>query len=247
MLFGMEGSGMTFGKIGARKMMNEWNNPYVTDGLVAMWDAEWNAGGGVHDAAATKWMDLVGTKHLSVDPSANFTSNSLSASLLQGHACAYSPSPIGTVGQIEVCASFNPDGGWVSNFIFMTKSSSTDYCGIGTINRNVRTVYFKNGKRWEIWNSPFGTDYFKMKKSSSYMQETPLVSAAGEYVDNFNNANIDMASPYEVPSQNGVIIGYVFAANGTIDISSIRVYSRALTAAELASNHAVDKRRFNIA
>ena len=27
-----------------------WTNPYVTDGLVAMWDGEWNAGGGVHDA-----------------------------------------------------------------------------------------------------------------------------------------------------------------------------------------------------
>ena len=24
-----------------------WTNPYVTDGLVAMWDGEWNAGGGV--------------------------------------------------------------------------------------------------------------------------------------------------------------------------------------------------------
>lgn len=237
---------MTFGKIGARKMMHEWNNPYVTNGLIAMWDAEWNVGGGVHDAAATTWMDLVGTKHLSVDPSANFTSNSLSASLLQGHACAYSPAPIGTVGQIEVCGSFSPGDGWVANFIFMTKSGSTDYYGIGTINRYVRTVYFKNGKRWEIWNPPFGTDYFKTKKSSSYMPETPLVSAAGEYVDNFNNANVDMSGSYEAPAQDGVIVGYVFAANGTIDISCIRVYSRSLTSAEIAANYAVDKRRFNL-
>ena len=32
-----------------------WVNPYVTDGLVAMWDGEWNAGGGVHDASANEW------------------------------------------------------------------------------------------------------------------------------------------------------------------------------------------------
>ena len=33
-----------------RNGMAVWTNPYVTDGLVAMWDGEWNAGGGVHDA-----------------------------------------------------------------------------------------------------------------------------------------------------------------------------------------------------
>ena len=38
---------MTLGKIGAKKMMNTaWINPYVKDGLVAMWDGIWNVGGG---------------------------------------------------------------------------------------------------------------------------------------------------------------------------------------------------------
>ena len=37
-----------------------WVNPYVTDGLIAMWDGEWNAGGGVHDPEATVWKDLSG-------------------------------------------------------------------------------------------------------------------------------------------------------------------------------------------
>ena len=35
-----------------------WVNPYVTDGLVAMWDGEWNAGGGVHDPNAMVWKNL---------------------------------------------------------------------------------------------------------------------------------------------------------------------------------------------
>ena len=39
---------------------SSWSNPYVTDGLIAMWDGEWNAGGGVHDAAAATWKDLSG-------------------------------------------------------------------------------------------------------------------------------------------------------------------------------------------
>ena len=33
---------------------------YVQDGLVAMWDGEWNAGRGVHDPNATVWVDLTG-------------------------------------------------------------------------------------------------------------------------------------------------------------------------------------------
>ena len=37
-----------------------WTNPYVTDGLVAMWDGEWNVGIGKHDGASTTWVDLSG-------------------------------------------------------------------------------------------------------------------------------------------------------------------------------------------
>ena len=29
----------------------KWINPYITDGLIAMWDGEWNAGGGLYRPA----------------------------------------------------------------------------------------------------------------------------------------------------------------------------------------------------
>jgi len=40
-------------------------NPYVKDGLVAMWDGEWNIGLGMHDTNASVWKDLVGNMDLS--------------------------------------------------------------------------------------------------------------------------------------------------------------------------------------
>ncbi|MCQ2299895.1 MAG: hypothetical protein MJZ81_07225 [Bacteroidales bacterium] len=40
--------------------VNVWTNPYVTNGLIAMWDGEWNAGGGVHDATSTTIVDVSG-------------------------------------------------------------------------------------------------------------------------------------------------------------------------------------------
>lgn len=34
-------------------------NPYVTDGLLSMWDAEWNCFSGLHQTNSTKWNDIV--------------------------------------------------------------------------------------------------------------------------------------------------------------------------------------------
>ena len=41
-------------------------NPYVTDGLVAMWDGIWNAGIGMHDSGAAVIKDLVGSNDLAI-------------------------------------------------------------------------------------------------------------------------------------------------------------------------------------
>ena len=40
-----------------------WQNPYVTDGLLAMWDGRWNAPGGVHDCNSTNIFELVSGKN----------------------------------------------------------------------------------------------------------------------------------------------------------------------------------------
>lgn len=49
--------------IGARSLFSEDNGedgfPYVTDGLLAMWDAEWNVGIGEHESTPMVWKNLV--------------------------------------------------------------------------------------------------------------------------------------------------------------------------------------------
>lgn len=40
-----------------------WRNPYITDGLIAMWDGEWNTGGGKHSNSASSICDLSGNNH----------------------------------------------------------------------------------------------------------------------------------------------------------------------------------------
>ena len=34
-------------------------NPYIQDGLIAMWDGEWNVGLGTHDDKSPEWKNLV--------------------------------------------------------------------------------------------------------------------------------------------------------------------------------------------
>ena len=51
---------IAFGR-GAKKGLSA--KDYIQDGLVAMWDGEWNAGGGKHNTNATMWKDLTGIRN----------------------------------------------------------------------------------------------------------------------------------------------------------------------------------------
>ena len=55
-------SGKLFGNLGAGNFIlgpDIVENPYVKDGLIAMWDAEWNDGVCSHVSTTTKWNDIV--------------------------------------------------------------------------------------------------------------------------------------------------------------------------------------------
>ena len=238
--------------LGARQFFERrgapsWRNPYVTDGLVAMWDGEWNAGGGVHDAVATTWKNLVRGVDLVCSQYASFTDNSLACSSFPGGGTlAYSEEFVNSVQQVEVCARFVPSGGWVRNFLVLVKNGVQDYCGIGTYNNTVRTDFHEDGIVRESWQTPFGLNYFSSKQSCSYAKGVHLSSAHGEYNDtyivteNFPSTNL--------PTENyGIFIGHPGGnAPALIDVSCVRLYSRTLTADEIAQNYAIDKVRFNL-
>ena len=59
--------------IAARQIFD--GNPYVTDGLVAMWDAEWNTGFLKHDPASIVWKDLVGSSDMTAAAGIDYRQN----------------------------------------------------------------------------------------------------------------------------------------------------------------------------
>lgn len=80
-------------------------NPYITDGLIAMWDGEWNKAIGVHDDSATTWNDLTGNrKHTFMLVQGNYvwTDNALfGLDRSRGRLGNLNISSLGEVGTIE--------------------------------------------------------------------------------------------------------------------------------------------------
>jgi hypothetical protein len=218
--------------IAHRNGMVVWTNPYITDGLVAMWDGEWNAGGGVHDANATVWKDLSGTGNdLKLMNGAHFDANSLiTATRNRLSALLSTTLPYAT---IEICAFYDASrdssqlvcfGNRVDNQRMMCCAPSSIQCYNGT---HVITVSQSKSKRtWAATYSDTAMPYIDGQLATGTVSANSWSSRAGTFglsgADNYTLWNF---------------VGNYYC---------VRLYSRALTAAEIANNYAIDKARFNL-
>ncbi len=232
-----------------------WTNPYVTDGLIAMWDAEWNVGGGVHDASATTWKDLSGNNmdFTLVEGNSSWLENALlGASRSAGYIGSLSASSLGTVGFVEFVG--NPyygvgDGVETTPGMILDGATSGSVINLrirGWANRKVCSI-LKGSKNCPWYVTPgMGT---KSEDRIVYCAGDVSGADVGKVYYNGNEVtpqtfgeNFD-ASPY-------VCLG-AYKTNDarypyTGSVYCIRIYSRALTAAEIAANYAIDKQRFNL-
>ena len=202
-----------------------WTNPYVTDGLVAMWDGEWNAGGGVHDATATVWKDLAGSSDLAIT------------------------------------------GTWGTNCLVGQGSCTTDVykdaCNAHSMTIEVlakipntapKDLFRADGGN--AWYSADGIPYKWLRLHNGLCNTTGLLPSAG---DSFNASvvlgdnnyrrlwinNVDSVSFTYTPS-TPVSTDYFQVGGYEQIVKCFRIYSRALTAEEIAANYAIDKARFNL-
>lgn len=236
---------MTFGKIGARKMMNEWKNPYVTDGLVAMWDGQWNAGGGVHDSAATTWKDLIGNRDLGLY-NAIFSENALSRAARAGGYLAFAnQDPTAWVVQsVEFCCDLH-----YQNYIIPFSVATSD--GHGSWSRYVSARTY-DGAGLQVFGAntskkfqnPFARDVYGTVCFQWDVSEGTTISAYFDGSALTESATLPDGAGW--PATDAIALGSNTAYNVDGNIYSVRCYSRALTAAEIAANYAVDKERFNL-
>lgn len=223
------------GMVSTKKFMPTTRD-YVQSDLVAMWDGIENAGWGTHDAVATTWVDLVSNT--------SATSPLLSSN---GNSMNYNG-----MGQINLLTGLVA----AENFTFEACLKVSEATEVGTDRTEMMyafgfTTILKYGTVWCAM--PAGSyDYYATAQYTN-----PFVASfqINGYSDNVSWPR--MSSMY----YNGAHVREHFAKNVTgttvsigrntysqinMDMYNIRVYNRALTAAEIAANYAVDKERFNL-
>ena len=237
-----------------------WRNPYITDGLVAMWDGIWNAGPGVHDPNATTWKDLVGDIDLSVNLNTaksgarryRWTDNSLhnyfsggsepaSGAYAYGGDTASASAIVSFEYVFNVNGSFTTAAGWVALYRGGQWSEIQP-------DRNRGHVSFAYGK--PAYPSSSATFAAPRSFCVQYASATSL-DINSVYLDGARCTLSSTGWPARHTLSYAIMLGYSSNPNSGYscpigDCFACRAYNRILSAEEVARNCAIDKMRFGL-
>ena len=208
---------IAFGKAAGAK----WVNPYITDGLIAMWDGEWNAGGGKHDESATTCVDIVGGVH-----TFSGTSEPMAFVKKQGDF-------------------FNVDTSDATTIEWLWRDSGdTRHYQISTLTKTYSPRYqvsdvSSSYPNYQIryWNGAKQVSIYPMRKTVrggalTYSDGVVTVYGNGSVMGTYTDASAAEST-------------FLSVSNGAA-FNCIRIYNRALTAEEIAHNYSIDKARFGL-
>lgn len=219
---------------------------YVQDGLVALWDGIENAGWGAHNSRATTWKDLIGGLTIPIDNGveplsvgiAKFAQSSSLTHIHDTYSIFYT-CKFPNVAHKSSCIMMLPTTGTAGSVGFYSWNSDIPLCGFRTT--NFRTmVAAADWPSDDMFCGQLGACYRLSKEGDAqslnfalYLNGEEIYRALG-------------ATSYGVTTNGRLYINGTSNAALTQDVYSIKWYSRALTAAEIAANYAVDKQRFNL-
>ena len=219
-----------------------WTNPYVTDGLIGLWDGEWNVAGGRHDGSATTWVDISGNNRDAVlSGTYSWGSNYWHVESVSGHGLATWPAQnLGTDQTIEFVIDPSAtsgygriiaEAGYVTSPIVPTGTSYLYMYGYG-LDRGA-----------EIGSIIPGFN-------NTYKHLHQIVHPSGGpmyyYIDGVLAWTITTTS-----DSTGTTSGYFanrsdYTRGIDADYFTMRRYNLVLTCAELVANRNVDVERFGI-
>ena len=230
-------------------------NPYVTEGLLAMWDGEWNVSVGVHSDTATVWKDISGNGNDCELTDGNYEwwdGAIFGLNRTSGIIGKLAVASLGTVGMVEIVCNpgYGRDMQDISNGIILSG-------GFGDGILIVRIMGYASRKVCQVLSGTHLSGWYQTPGYGTRQEDRTVSISTGisgsDTVSWFYNG-LPIASPYNfvlgfAQSQYVCIGGY-----RTTDqrypfvgpIYCIRVYSRQLTAEEVAWNFALDKERFEI-
>lgn len=219
--------------VGARNTVNaetpeRWVNPYVTDGLIAMWDGEWNAGIGIHDSESTIWKDLAGNNDATITAPAVFGTNYMQSAKSCGSMQMYYASK--SIRTIDVVVQNVKDG----------------YVWGMTSNRGRGLVCIANNG-WHTFNNGNANDVVVECNIKDVNHITITKTNEWLTTECYLNGNIYTGTTkYNDWWYVGFGFGGSLNAGSVTKFYSARLYSRKLTPEEVRHNHDIDKERFNL-
>lgn len=227
-------------RTGAWEMMRGGRtNPYITDGLVGYWDGEWNSEVGKHDAAQDSLVDLSGGGHdMTFIGTHQLNQKSVT---IDGVANAY--------GIIDGL-TWGPQN--TQEFV-LNVSAQQMYGRIIAENRGFRLSNLTADNTYLLGVCyGYGLDGSIGSETIANLG-TPysvVLTYDGEYLKYYVNGWFaDQTRIIFSGSFSGQTTFFNRTSGGrgvTGQIHAVRIYSRTLSADEIASNYAVDKARFNL-
>ena len=234
-----------------------WANPYVTSGLIGMWDGEWNAGGGVHDANVTTWVDLSGNGLDMISKGEpNFGSNYMTSTKVENLWYTDVTDLMDGVlangaFSFEACVEYANANNTRPKFL--TFGGGAIGQGIWLLGSNNQST--RIGAEINVQNNGNSAQYGTRQLlgvAGGYSNGATYGMRYADFVTEpivrDNGSITSLPIPY-VSKRFAIGFRYSYAADGPMidgtKIYNARVYNRALTAAEVASNYAIDKARFN--
>lgn len=240
----MLGARMTISSSGAA-----WKNPYVTDGLVAMWDGEWNAGPGKHDGTLRGLTNVVtgnvinlgsagvllGDNYVQLDTSVARLAN-IDTENVDVSGCQYM-----SIECVFDCPQVNTTGNYFSML------ASCYGLSIGTYATHYLVISVSYDRKSDFKLKPSIITGAKKKITLIAQRATNpsyVVYDGDTKITGFSNGYQGSTTVSAVVAPR--ILQAQNASSGVSRLYTARVYSRALTAAEVAANYAIDNARFNL-
>lgn len=220
---------------------------YVRKGLVSMWDGIENAGWGIHDSNATVWKDLVGNADMTLaNNGATYSWAANALRISQETTTAFSS--VGyTADDSALNALLNSASGFTVEVVAQKMSSfisSQDRWIDSATNHPFMFQSDRTNSSIICWTGNNSNYLIKSSINTTKAFHVALTQdLSGGKVAYFNGQSYDSNDTAYAVNFTSIILSN---RGGEKLRYCIRIYSRALAAAEIAANYAVDVALFNL-
>lgn len=215
---------------------------YAQDGIIALWDGIENAGWGIHDANATGLKNLVGND-LDISFSGNYSVGANSVTFSGGYGLADRYDFTGKSGAtISILASYASTSALNAN--------GWSYAGIS---RRI-SAYYERGN-WYLALTAVPTGIADAISANTIYRHDFVWDSSGArilvYRDGLLVGERSCSGLLGYPANRFRMMAYGNTSDGNYTtyggvVYNCMVYARSISAAESASNYAIDKARFNL-